>query len=155
MTTIYERKHIDCPYVRAREYLRERLEQAAERHQIERMPLGVTLAPFPAAVEKNVLVWYERSSDPMHFDEPWTVRWTPEGGGPYPDFSGELTVRADDTYTHAVLELRGEYLPPLGIVGRGFDIVAGSKIASATVRKILDGIAQEMEARFHSEEARK
>lgn len=120
-----------------------------------RMPLSVALAPLPGALEKNVLVWYERSTDPMHFDEPWTVRWTPEGGGPYPDFCGQLTVRADDTYRTASLELRGEYLPPLGAVGRGFDIVAGSKIASSTVRRILDNIAREMEERFLAEEARK
>ena len=155
MTTIYERRLLECPYVRAREYLRESYEKAAERHDVLRLPLSVPMSPLPGAIQKNVLIWYERGDDPMHFDEPWNVKWTPEGGGPYPDFNGQMTVRADDSYRHAILELRGEYMPPLGAVGRGFDLLAGSKIASVTARRLLEQIGTEMEGRYRAEESAK
>jgi hypothetical protein len=123
---------------------------------------GVTLLPLKAALpllkgalEKNVLVSYRKGQDPLRFDEPWLVHWTPQGGGPYPDFDGELTVRADESYRRAVLELRGEYKPPLGTFGQAFDLVLGAKIAARTARALLQEIARVMEERFNGEEALK
>jgi hypothetical protein len=138
VTHIFERFFLKCPYVRAREYLREVIEKA---------PLAVV----PATIEKNVVVRYERGHDPLHFDEPWNVFWTPEGGGPYPDFTGELTIRADDTYRDSVLELQGDYAPPFGAVGRAFDIVLGQRIACSTAQTLLRGIAGKMEQRYLGE----
>lgn len=155
MTSIYERYFVKCPYVRAREYLQESLQNAVDQKDPQILPLAAPLTLVPGALEKNVLVRYERATDPMHFDDPWHVHWTPEGGGPYPDFNGQLTVRADESYRSAVLELRGEYLPPLGAVGRAFDLVAGSKIAARTARTLLARIASAMEDRYQTEEAAK
>lgn len=155
MTHIYERLFLRCPYVRAREYLREALEAAVDGKSVQTLPLTAPLAFVPGTLEKNVLVRYERGSDPLHFDEPWNVCWTPEGGGPYPDFAGELTVRADESYRGAVLELTGDYAPPFGAVGRAFDMVIGSRIASSTAKALLQKIAASMEERYHSEEAAK
>lgn len=155
MTHIYERIFLKCPYVRAREYLRESLEAAADGQTVQSLPLTAPLAFVPGTLEKNVLVRYERGKDPLHFDEPWNVYWTPDGGGPYPDFAGELTVRADESYRGAVLELQGDYVPPFGPVGRAFDLVLGAKIASATAKDLLRQIARVMEERYLSEEAAK
>lgn len=155
MTHIYERLFLKCPYVRAREYLREALEAVADGDTVQTLPLTAPLTFVPGTLEKNVLVRYERGRDPLHFDEPWNVYWTPEGGGPYPDFSGEMTVRADESYRGAVLELMGDYAPPFGAVGRAFDMVIGAKIASSTARSLLQQIAETMEQRYRSEEAAK
>lgn len=155
MTHIYERLFLQCPYVRAREYLRDDLQAAADGKIVRSLPLTAPMTVLPGTLEKRVLVRYERGNDPLHFDEPWNVYWTPEGGGPYPDFAGELSVRADENYRGAVLELRGEYAPPFGPVGRAFDMVVGAKIASATARALLMEIAQTMEERYHKEEAAK
>ena len=155
MTHIYERLFLHCPYVRARGYLREALESAADRHAVQTLPLSAALAFIPGTLEKNVLVRYERGSDPLRFDEPWRVRWTPEGGGPYPDFAGELTVRADESYRGAILELTGEYVPPLGAVGLAFDIILGARIAAATAKALLRQIGSGMEERYRLEEAAK
>ena len=70
-----------------------------------------------ADVSKNVVVMMTPGSDPMHMEQPWHVRWSPEGGGPYPDFDGELTVRADEDWNSSLLELRGVYIPPGGAFG--------------------------------------
>lgn len=155
MTHIYERRIISCPYVRAREYLRESLQAIADGKTPQTLPLSTPLAVVPGSVEKNVVVRYERGRDPLHFDEPWKVYWTPEGGGPYPDFAGELTVRADETYRGAVLELTGDYAPPFGALGRGFDMLVGAKIASATAKALLDRIGGSMEERYQTEERAK
>lgn len=155
MTHVYERIFLKCPYVRAREYLRDSLETASQEHSTQILPLTAPLAFVPGTLEKNVLVRYERGQDPMHFDEPWKVFWSPEGGGPYPDFAGELTVRADESYKGAVLELHGDYAPPLGTVGKAFDMVIGARIASSTARALLNHIGSAMEERYRKEEAAK
>jgi hypothetical protein len=144
---------VQCPYARAREQLRAAIENAGPNAPIRRLTLSLPIGG--ATIERRVRVSYERGTDPMHFDEPWRVRWTPEEGGPYPDFEGELTVRADETYEGAILELRGTYTPPLGLVGKAFDVVAGSRIASATTRGLLGSLASQMEAQYRSEEAAK
>ncbi|HKU66238.1 MAG TPA: hypothetical protein VJP85_00525 [Candidatus Baltobacteraceae bacterium] len=155
MTHIYERLFLQCPYVRAREYLREALQAAADGKMSETLPLTAPIPLVPGALEKSVLVRYERGRDPLHFDEPWNVYWTPEGGGPYPDFAGQMTVRADESYRGAILELAGDYAPPFGAVGRAFDMALGAKIASATAKALLHQIALRMEERYQSEEAAK
>lgn len=149
VTHVYERHTTKCPYVRAREYLHGALEGVVKSQRT------TTLSLKAGALEKPVLVSYERGEDPMRFDEPWRVHWTPEGGGPYPDFDGELTVRADESYRSAILELRGGYVPPLGTFGQAFDLLVGSRIAAATARTLLQQIARLMEARYCDEEAAK
>ena len=155
MTHVYERLYLNCPYVRAREYLRDQLEAAADGKTTHSLPLSAPLAFVPGTLEKSVLVRYERGRDPLHFDEPWRVYWTPEGGGPYPDFAGEITVRASESYHGAVLELVGDYAPPFGALGRAFDMVLGSKIAASTARELLLAIGRTMDTRYHAEEAAK
>lgn len=143
---------MNCPYVRARAYLNESVQGSMRHAQASVLPLKANLPLLKGAVEKNVLVTYGKGQDPLRFDEPWLVHWTPEGGGPYPDFDGELTVRADESYRRAILELRGEYKPPLGAFGQAFDLVVGAKIAAGTARALLQEIAQTMEEYFQAEE---
>lgn len=153
MSEVYEHRVVACPYKIAREYLAGDMKERAQTQT----PITLTLrAPLAGAdVTKNVLVTFARSTDPMHFDEPWSVHWTPEDGGPYPDFSGELTVRADEDYTTAILELCGEYKPPGGLLGAAFDRALGAKIASATAKSLLAEIAAGMEGRFRRAEREK
>ncbi|HEV3153855.1 MAG TPA: hypothetical protein VGZ02_08640 [Candidatus Baltobacteraceae bacterium] len=155
MTNLDERFTVECPYVRAREYLADILRPAAAESGPQRLPLTAKFGPVPAELEKTVLVSYAPGSDPMHFDQPWLVSWTPEGGGPFPDFTGDLTVRADETYRTAVLELRGTYKPPLGAAGAAFDAAVGHKIASATAQTLLATLAAGMKTRYDQEEAAK
>jgi hypothetical protein len=148
-TRVYERHTTKCPYVRAREYLHGALQGVVEGQRT------MTLSLKAGSLEKPVLVTYERGEDPMHFDEPWLVHWSPKDGGPYPDFDGEIIVRADESYRSAVLELRGEYVPPLGTFGQAFDLLVGSRIAAASARTLLQQIARLMEARYCDDESSK
>jgi hypothetical protein len=150
VTELHEKHFIRAPFVRARAHLHETIEDAMRAHKPQLTKLSVS---YPGGeISKNVLVTYRKAIDPMHFDEPWDVHWTPEGGGPYPDFDGALTVRADENYTSAILELDGAYRPPLGAAGAVFDAVLGSKIASITAQTLLASIAAEIEQRYRREE---
>jgi hypothetical protein len=142
MTHVFERIFLTCPYVSAREYLREALQAAS---------LGAPV--LPDTLPRNVLVRYERGHDPMRFDEPWRVSWTSEEGGPDPDFSGEIAVRADEAYRHAVLEIHGDYAPPIRAIEEPLDLVLGAKIAAQTARTLLAQIGAEFDARYEQEQA--
>jgi len=155
MTKIEERLYIGCPYVRAREYLHQALEQAARSLLPKLLRLRAAVPATNMEVAKYVNVTYDHDSDPMHFDEPWRVCWKPEPGGVYPSFRGQLTVRAGENYECAILELTGEYEPPLGTAGRAFDAAIGKRVAADTARKLLSEIGAEMEVRYHREEAAK
>jgi hypothetical protein len=150
ISTIDETYVIRCPYARAKELLRAQLQEPASNGKISKLTL--TLPIGSTSISRDVLVTYQRGLDPMHFDEPWNVRWAPENGGPYPDFEGELTIRADEDYDTSILELRGSYTAPMGALGQAFDFVAGSRIASETLRGLLASIALAMERAYEVEE---
>lgn len=155
MTELYQRIFVQAPYNLARVYLNEALRESVESHTSMTLTLELPLREGGAGISREVIATYARGTDAMHFDEPWKVHWTPKGGGPYPDFDGELTVRADEDYVTSILELRGDYKPPGGAAGRAFDAVLGSRIASATARELLNTIARSIENRYRREEAAK
>jgi hypothetical protein len=155
MTKLHESLRIQCPYLRAKEQLRAALQQAAQSGVPQTLQLSAVLPATNLALAKNVRVTYGPAVDPMHFDEPWRVQWAPEAGGIYPSFDGKLTVRADERYESAILELDGEYRPPLGAAGRAFDAALGHKIASDTAQRLLEKLASQMITCYESEEAGK
>ncbi len=148
MARLNESVFVNCPYHRARAYLA--MGVGEQIHAGRALTLRAPLAGVE--LKKDVLVTFTPGTDPMHMDQPWRVHWTPEGGGPYPDFDGELTVRADEDYTSSVLELTGEYLPPGGVLGGTFDYVFGSRVAALTARALLDQLREDFESRYGAEE---
>lgn len=138
MTHVFERLLLHCPYVHAREYLPKTLE---------------TAAAHVLSLEKKVLVRYKRGHNPLHFDDPWHVYWTAEGGSPYPEFHGDITVRADEHHLGTVLEIFGDYAPPFGSPDVPADIVSGARTASLTARALLQQIGGDIDARYELDEA--
>jgi len=153
ISRLEERLVVRCPYHLAQGYLDASLRDRANSRKTDtitlRVPLGV------GELTENAIVTVATGNDPMHFDRPWRLHWTPESKGLYPDFDGELTVRADEDYTTSILELRGEYRPPAGIVGAAFDRAVGSRIASSTARALLEEVAAGMVDRYRRDEAAK
>ena len=158
MTTLLQRYYLHCPYGRARIHLDTVLRDLATtgEQQVIRLRVPIDLnGSSSTGLQKDVIVQYGKGTDPLHFDQPWTVRWTPHEGGPYPDFDGTLTVRADEDFNSCILELQGNYEPPLGFVGAAFDAVLGSRIASATAREFLRRIGRDIETSYRNEEHEK
>jgi hypothetical protein len=149
---LLESRVVRCPYNLARGYLAQSVGTLAESGQARRLTL--TLAVPGGELVKDVLVTFAAGEDPMHFDQPWHVHWKPDGG-PYPEFDGALTVRSDETYETAQLELKGSYQPPGGALGAAFDWAVGGRIASSTGRALLERIGSEMESHYHRDEAAK
>lgn len=147
MTTVFEIFRLSSDYASARAALRTYVERAMAAGPY-RLPLHLDVGH--TALRKVVLVTFARDANGTHFDEVWSIRWTPEHGGPFPDFRGYLSVQyASDG--RAQLEIRGEYAPPLGALGKGFDLIAGQRIASLTCRNLLADFAARIER--HGEEA--
>jgi hypothetical protein len=152
MSELLEAYIVRCPYHLAQRYLADSVSARAESGE---QGLLTLTAPGPGMeLKKGVMVSFGSALDPMHFDQPWRIHWTPQSGL-YPEFEGELTVRADETYETSRLELRGSYRPPGGIAGAAFDLVAGGRIASATAQALLRGIGDEMEAHYQRDERAK
>ncbi|MBV8364611.1 MAG: hypothetical protein JO193_08620 [Candidatus Eremiobacteraeota bacterium] len=157
MTHLYQRLIVSVPYHLARKYLHDALARRAELHEPTTLSLSLPVgrSALGAEVKREVVATYSAGRDPMHMDEPWKVHWTPKGGGPYPDFDGELTVRADEDYDSCALELRGDYKPPGGVAGMAFDAMVGNRIASATARELLNVLGRDVERRYEKQEAQK
>jgi hypothetical protein len=153
MSRLLQRFHLHCPYQRARTYLQESLQIFAStgQPQVVKLHVPITIGEN-AGIDKDVIFTFGEGVDPLHFDQPWTVHWTPQGDGPYPDFEGTLTVRANDDLRSSVLELQGAYEPALG-VGAAFDAIVGSRLASATAREFLRTVARELERRYDADRA--
>ena len=75
-----------------------------------------------------------------------SLQWEAEGGGPFPKFSGVLIIRPHSGQSE--LELKGSYVPPLGEIGAAFDAVIGNKVATATVRALLENLKEVLEQEF-------
>lgn len=152
MSELFENRYVRCPYHLAQLYLAQAVDRLAATGRPDRLTL--TLSVPGGELTKNVIVTFRAGVDPMHFDQPWQLHWYPESG-PYPEFDGEMTVRADETYEAARLELRGSYRPPGGALGAAFDWAVGGKIAAATAGALLERVASQMEARYAADEAAK
>ena len=152
MSTLTELRVVRCPYHLAQRYLAQIIGAPAASGQAG--PLTLTLALPGVELAKQVVVTYGSAVDPMHFDQPWHTHWKPESG-PYPEFDGELTVRADEDWESALLELKGTYEPPGGVLGAAFDWGVGSRIASATAQALLERLGSEIESRYTRDERSK
>ncbi len=152
MSQLLERRVVKCPYNLAQRYLAQNVGARAVSGEPSTLELEVELPGVELV--KHVIVTFGAAVDPMHFDEPWRISWKPQSG-PYPQFDGELTVRADETYSTSRLELKGSYWPPGGALGAAFDWALGGRIASATASALLQRIGAEMESRYAADERAK
>jgi len=151
MTQLNERAYVQVPYGRAAESLATFLGRlgwktgspTTLRLRVEAGDLG---APGAISIARDVEARFDPIDDPRHLTKPMRVQWSPAGGGPFPMFEGSLTISEDEDYGTCVLTLSGEYDPPLGVVGKGFDAIVGRRIAIATARRLLEQIRDGMEA---------
>jgi hypothetical protein len=108
-----------------------------------------------AGLERAAIVTVTPDHRPGDMEPRYHVHWEAEGDGPYPVFDGTLSVGADEDYNTFVLDLDGGYEPPMGLVGKTFDLVVGHRIAEETVRALLTEIQREIETKFNAEESAK
>jgi hypothetical protein len=129
MKSVHERYRVKSPYVYAREHLCTALQVAVNLYGLER----------------RFKMTYGRSDDPLRFDEPWRVRWSPGNSESYESFDGEITVRPDINYRTAILELQGQFEP--SPPGQSHDQFSAARRVARAGRALLRCIAHVMEHR--------
>jgi hypothetical protein len=76
------------------------------------------------------------------------ITWEPQGGGPFPTFTGTLFADPADTGEECSLCIAGSYQPPGGIAGDVFDGAIGFWIARATAHDLLRQLRDLIEADY-------
>jgi hypothetical protein len=151
-TTILASEHVDCPPEEVESYLERFLYGLVAGDGtlvVElRAPARALGLPGHAAFEKRVVakLTYDRDADELN--RIVSLSWTPEGGGPYPAFSGTVVADAAMDSEGSVVSIAGRYAPPGGIAGDVFDALVGRRIARATIRELLERIRDGIEAEY-------
>jgi hypothetical protein len=120
-----------------------------------RVDVAVPGLPSALHLEREVVATMQFRQPPGDMTPHFDVQWAPRTPGPFPLFAGRLSIEAADDYDSFTLALRGDYDPPLGLVGKGFDAAVGNTIANATALDLLERIKSRIEADFRADEARK
>lgn len=150
MTAIRERLYVNCPFGKAPSFLNYYLDQLARTTQPEgsilrlEVPLAAFGIPSGLNVHRDVIARFAPPEDAFGAQRT-AVTWEPEGGGPFPVFSGFLSVEQDERYGTSSLLLEGTYEPPLGTVGKAFDAAMGRRIALATAHELLHALRRKIE----------
>lgn len=150
MSTINARLYFSLPFELAQEYFNEGLAKVAETG-LHELQLNARVPATTIELSKNVMAeCFPNPEDPNS----WNIRWIPEPGGLYPSFEGTLSARANDEDGSTILEVTGQYTPPLGTAGAAFDHLLGRRLTSDTAHNLLLNVAAEMRVRYAFEEAR-
>jgi hypothetical protein len=149
MTKTSTRQSVAAPLASAHRMLQRYLDERPGPDGAARIVLK------SAGQERAVIVSVIAAHRPQDMEPRYSVHWEPEEAGLFPSFEGILTVGAEDDYNSFDIDLDGEYEPPLGLLGKTFDLVAGRRIADETIHTLLAEIQHDIEANFNAEEAAK
>jgi hypothetical protein len=158
MSDISERLVVHCPDREASRHLAAFVAEHNVGDGTLRIALRLPNSMFAdrrALIERRVVatLYPLRSISDPH--PTYSVTWSPQGGGPFPEFSGALAVEKSALDECFGLLISGHYDPPFGSVGSLFDAALGRRIAHTSARDLLRSIADYVEnACAHSEAAR-
>lgn len=142
---------LDCTQNEAENLVPAVFERHRDAAGVVRWPLRLPLEdfglPLDVALAHEVAVRIVRRRDEQNLNEVYAIDWEPSGGGPFPDFHGQLVLWSEDDPTCCYLELDGTYEPPLGnVVGAAFDATIGHLVAERTAKIFLDDLADAISA---------
>lgn len=142
-TRIRETLAVDCPVEALRSALDAFLSEKCAFGNVHRR-LQVSLDGIPMfaglALTHDVLVDAYRDRDDQNLNDLTRIAWKPDGGGPFPKFSGTIDTWAQGDSDGSVIEIDGTYAPPFGIAGEAFDAAVGRLIAQRTAATLLADI---------------
>ena len=136
-----------CPFSVAHDYAEDFFAQAAQGVELH-VPLR-DIAPTRAGqLRRRVRLVAQRvrdEHDPGRVNDALEIDWS-AGTRFFPEFQGVLRLRIASVETTR-LSLEGTYQPPFGPFGIVFDLAIGRRIARATMRDLLERLADAMERR--------
>ena len=138
MSKVRVRRYCACPFSAVIGIA----EKALQRHPRMRV------SPISAVSEnvKATMGVVEDHSDGVRRHDALLLAWRPDHPQLFPEFRGVLTVRPKSRGVW--LRLQGSYDPPLGFLGKAFDLAFGYVIARATMARLLAQLTAEIEAQF-------
>jgi len=138
------RRYCACPF----SAVIDLAEKALRQHpQMRVSPLS--------AVSENVettAAVVDDHSDSVRRHDALLLAWRPDHPRLFPEFRGVLTARPK--HRGVWLRLHGSYDPPLGFLGKAFDLVFGRAIARATMARLLAQLSAEIAAQYADTRAR-
>lgn len=112
-----------------------------------RVDLSSLKLPGTAQARHDVRVAHTLLHEPGRSDR-LHLAWDPDDKT-VPRFAGTLSgEEAGDG--KSLLTLDGGYEPPLGLAGAAFDAIVGKRVASATIRTLLEDMKQFIESDFRT-----
>jgi hypothetical protein len=152
MSDLHEYVTLRCPFERVPEYLERYLsEHGGKDGGAATLPVHVEIGDL--TLERDVLATLQpKPAYPGY--ELMRIEWEPKDGGPYPSFSGTLSI-ADEGSGFSRIDLDGSYAPPLGPLGVAFDAALGHRFAHETVVDLLGRLKKACEARHAAESGAK
>jgi len=144
MTQVTVARYVDCPFSAALELAENAVNRRSEFYLTPSPPLGER-ATFSAKSTTD-------STDSARKHDALLIAWLPRTSGLFPEFRGVLTARPH--HRGASFHLTGRYEAPLGIGGKIFDFMIGRSIARATLKRLLDELALDVEAQYQQERQR-
>jgi hypothetical protein len=158
MAAIHERVFIQAPYVQAVGAFERRLGLADGAIDGECALMLAVPLPDGRDIARDVTAKTHREAGAANFTSTYHIGW-PAGSTPNriptPGFEGSLMLRAGQDYSECELELKGDYVPPGGVLGKAFDAMVGGRIASATLGALLDGVRSDLREAHEKTEALK
>jgi hypothetical protein len=137
-----------CPFSVAHEYAEDFFLQAAVRGAEVGVRLRDVVPTVGGRLRQPVRLISARRPDEAESGrahDQLEISWT-AGTRFFPDFRGTLQLRIASV-EETRLTLEGTYRPPFGAAGRVFDALLGRRIARATMRDLLERLADAMERR--------
>jgi len=160
MSHIDHHVSVTCPLAQSGMRLKQFFREHGNRDgDTARLSLGIDVdvpgLHVPLTLERSVIATIQPHHVSGDMEPRYNVQWAPELPGPFPLFAGELVVEGGSDYDSFTLRLRGDYTPPLGFVGKTFDVALGNRIAAGTAQTLLASIRTTVERNFREDEDRK
>jgi hypothetical protein len=141
------KRPVACPVAQAPQFL-ERFfaDYAVDDMAVLALRVPVVLPGLPLLMlARDCVVRLSRLHDVGAITASYDVEWAPVAGGPFPRFTGRISLPTAEDNESCFIALDGTYEPPLGVLGEAFDRTIGRAIAESTGRDLLERIGAFME----------
>lgn len=154
MTNVKEEVLVNCPPQRAQTYLIDYLKNSSRDGGSATLRLTATIGSakgMHATIEREAVAAFARPSSAAPLEYQLLIDWTPTSDEPLPRFNGIFRLQWDEDYGTSRLLVEGRYEPPLGVVGKAFDAAFGHRIATNTMKALLETLRAAIESAYRKD----
>jgi hypothetical protein len=151
------KRPVACPVALAPQLLESFFaEYAVDDAAVLALRVPIVLPGLPLLMlARDCVIHLTRVHDEAEMIASYAVKWAPVAGGPFPCFTGRISIPNAEDYESCFVALDGTYEPPLGALGEAFDRTIGRAIAESTGRDLLQRMGTFIEQSSRSIETAK